>query len=174
VTLESGSILCLDAAYGPTSSSVAGALIDDWDAAEATQMIVRRFDGPPEEYEPGAFYKRELPLLLPIISEVADRVGVIVIDGYVWLGTDDQPGLGAHLFERLGSLIPVIGVAKTPYRDDTWSVPVPRGESKRPLLVTSAGIDKQDAATCIRRMHGDHRIPTILALVDRAARDGLA
>jgi len=30
-----------------------------------------------------------------------------------------------------------------------------------------------EAADCVRRMHGDHRIPTILALVDRAVRDGL-
>ena len=99
-------------------------------------------------------------------------VYVIVIDGYVWL-EGNQPGLGGHLFASLGCRTPVIGVAKSRYRNDTWSLPVLRGTSRQALFVTSAGILATEAAHCVRRMHGDHRIPTILALVDRAARDEL-
>jgi len=166
-------ILCLDAAYGPARAAAAAAVIHSWDAENVGQILVRRFDSQPEEYEPGAFYKRELPLLLPVISDFDDPIRTIVIDGYVWLGTDGPPGLGGHLFASLASRIPVIGVAKTRYGNDTWSIPIHRPGSKRPLFVTSAGIEKEEAAECINRMHGDHRVPTILALVDRAARSGL-
>jgi deoxyribonuclease V len=165
-------IVCLDVAYGETAAAVAGALAQSWDADSASQALVRRFEGPPASYEPGAFYRRELPLLLPVIAEFATSIDVIVIDGYVWL-EDDRPGLGGHLFASLGCRIPVIGVAKTRYRNDIWSIPVLRGTSTQPLFVTSAGIQATEAAHCVRRMHGDHRIPTILALVDKAARDGL-
>jgi deoxyribonuclease V len=165
-------IVCLDVAYGDTTAAVAGALVQGWEADSAREMLVRRFEGPPASYEPGAFYRRELPLLLPLVAELATSIDVIVIDGYVWL-EDDRPGLGGHLFASLGCRIPVIGAAKTRYRNDTWSMPVLRGTSRQALFVTSAGIPATEAAHCVRRMHGDHRIPTILALVDKAARDGL-
>jgi deoxyribonuclease V len=169
---EQSAIVCLDVAYGDTAAAVAGVVVPSWDADSASQMLVRRVEGPPASYEPGAFYRRELPLLLPIITELATSIDVIVIDGYVWL-EDNRPGLGGHLFASLGCRIPVIGVAKTRYRNDIWSIPVLRGASRQPLFVTSAGIAATAAAHCVRRMHGDHRIPTILALVDKAARDGL-
>jgi deoxyribonuclease V len=167
-------IACLDVAYGDATAAAAGALISSWDANTPCQVLVRRFHGPAARYEPGAFYKRELPLLLSIISAFHDVIQAIVIDGYVWLDPDDLPGLGGHLFSSLERGTPVIGIAKTRYRNDTWSVPVLRGASKRPLFVTAAGIEAKQAAECVRLMHGDHRMPTILNLVDRAARDALA
>jgi deoxyribonuclease V len=167
-------IACLDAAYHRTAAAVAGALIRSWDAKGASQTLVRRFDRPPGGYEPGAFYKRELPLLLSIISDFGEPIEVIVIDGYVWLDAKGVPGLGGHLFSSLGRRIPVVGIAKTRYRNDTWSISVFRGASRRPLFITSAGIQASEAAECVRRMHGDYRIPTILNVVDRAARVGLA
>jgi deoxyribonuclease V len=168
------SIACLDAAYASTATAVAGALIPSWDAEGASQMRVRRFDGPPGNYEPGAFYKRELPLLLSIISDFGQPIEVIVVDGYVWLDANGLPGLGGHLFSTLGGRIPVVGIAKTRYQNDTWSIPVLRGDSRRPLFITSAGTQAREAAECVRRMHGEYRIPTILNTVDRAAREGLA
>jgi deoxyribonuclease V len=167
-------IACLDVAYGDTAAAVAGALIRSWDAEGPCQVLVRRLDRPPARYEPGAFYKRELPLLLSIISEFRESIEAIVIDGYVWLDAKSLPGLGGHLFASLAGGTPVIGVAKTRYRQDTWSIPVLRGASKRPLFVTSAGIEVKNAADRLRHMHGNHRIPTILQIVDRAARGGLA
>jgi deoxyribonuclease V len=167
-------VVCLDVAYDSMAAAVAGALIRSWDAQDASQMRVRRFDRPPASYESGAFYKRELPLLLSLISGFDEPFEALLIDGYVWLDANHLPGLGGHLFSSLAQSIPVIGIAKTRYRNDTWSIPVLRGESQRPLFVTSAGIQARKAAECVRRMHGDYRIPTILNLVDRAARDGLA
>ena len=167
-------IACLDAAYDRTAAAVAGALIRSWDAECASQMLVRRFGGSSGSYEPGAFYKRELPLLLSIISDFDRPIEVIVIDGYVWLDANGLPGLGGHLFSSLERRIPVVGIAKTRFRNDSWSISVLRGESRRPLFITSAGIQAREAAECVRRMHGDYRIPTILNIVDRAAREGLA
>ena len=57
--------------------------------------------------------------------------------GYVWLGEKNEPGLDAYLFEALRTATPIVGVAKTPYRNDTWSERVYRGESRRPLYVTA-------------------------------------
>jgi deoxyribonuclease V len=167
-------IACVDAAYASAAAAVAGALIPSWDAQGVSQMRIRRFDGPPRNYEPGAFYKRELPLVLSIISDFDQPIEVIVIDGYVWLDANGLPGLGGHLFSSLGRRIPVVGVAKTRYQNDTWSIPVLRGESRQPLFITSAGSQARDAAECVRRMHGDYRIPTILNIVDRAAREELS
>ena len=105
-----------------------------------------------------------------MIHELPQRPDAYIIDGYVWLGPE-KPGLGAHLFERLGSGVPVVGAAKTPFRGDTLSVPVLRGQSQRPLHVTAAGMDTADAAALVSGMHGEHRVPTLLRLADRLARD---
>jgi deoxyribonuclease V len=137
-------ILRLDVAYDSMASAVAGALIRSWEAQDASQMRVGRL--PPASYESGAFYKRELPLLLCFISDFDEPFEALVIDGYVWLDANHLPGLGGHRFSSLGRSIPVIGIAKTRYRNDTLSIPVLRGESRRPLFVTSAGIHAKRAA----------------------------
>jgi deoxyribonuclease V len=167
-------IACLDVAYGNDAAAVACVLIPAWDAETTHQTLSRRVAGEPAAYAPGAFYKRELPLLQSVVGELSCPIRTIVIDGYVWLGADGEPGLGARLFQSLGQTIPVIGVAKTRYETDTWSAPVIRGASTRPLFVTAAGMASDVAADAVRSMHGDHRIPTMLRLADQTARDALA
>jgi deoxyribonuclease V len=108
-----------------------------------------------------------------VLDHVGVRPDLILVDGYVWSGPD-KPGLGARLYESLDQSIPVIGVAKTPFRGDDWSIPVLRGKSRTPLHVTAAGLDPEEAAQHIRDMHGPHRLPEMLKQVDRAARDALA
>jgi deoxyribonuclease V len=137
MNVEITAISCLDVAYGDRAAAVAGVLVHAWDAEGPSQIVVRRFDSPSAAYEPGAFFKRELPLLLSIIAEFNDPLVAIIIDGYVWLNATGQPGLGGHLFASLGCRIPIIGIAKTRYRNETWSIPVLRGASRRPLFVTS-------------------------------------
>jgi deoxyribonuclease V len=87
----------------------------------------------------------------------------IIIDGYVMLG--NSPGLGHHLFKSLDGKIPVIGVAKSLFEGSS-AAEVFRGGSTRPLYITSAGMDIQEASEKIRAMHGDYRIPTLLKRVD--------
>jgi deoxyribonuclease V len=125
----------------------------------------------PVKYQPGRFYKRELPLLRALIDGLEFRPAVFVIDGYVWLDAKKRPGLGAHLFESLGRAIPVIGVAKAPYRDDAWSARVHRAKSQRPLFVTAAGLKQTRAAELVSGMHGKHRIPTLMQRADHLARE---
>jgi deoxyribonuclease V len=67
--------------------------------------------------------------------------------------------------------VPVIGVAKTAFHASRLAVPVLRGESRRPLLVTTVGVEVHDAAACIQRMHGPSRLPTLLKRVDRLCRE---
>ena len=166
-------IACVDAAYADDAAGVACALCEGWQAEQAAQLFSRCLRSQPASYEPGSFYKRELPLLLEILGEVGLTMAAIVIDGYVWLGSDGRPGLGARLYRALDEKVPVIGVAKTAFRGDMWSVPITRGASLKPLFVTAAGIEAQDAADAVRAMHGDHRIPTMLGCVDAAARSAL-
>lgn len=146
-------------------------LARDWpDAIDAGTHAV--FLDRVEPYEPGQFYRRELPCLLAVFGELAARPRVIVIDGYVWLGDDGAPGLGAHLFQALGGEVAVVGVAKTRFRGaDRVVAEVHRGGSRSPLFVTAAGIALGDVADCIRAMHGPHRIPALLKQVDRLCRD---
>lgn len=120
-------------------------------------------------YEPGRFYLRELPCLIAVLEAVETAFDVVVIDGYVDLD-EGRPGLGAHLRERLGSRVAVVGVAKSAYRGSRFAIPVVRGGSARPLFVTARGIPAERAAELVRAMHGSHRIPTLLAHADRLAR----
>ncbi len=95
---------------------------------------------------------------------------VVVIDGYVWLGGPDKPGLGAHLYEALGRQTAVVGVAKTRSKGAENACEVFRGNSKRPLFITAAGLSQDCAAEHIRSMHGLYRIPTLLKRVDELCR----
>lgn len=100
----------------------------------------------------------------------AARARAVIIDGYVWLGAG-RPGLGAHLHQALGQRTPVIGVAKRRFHGAGDAVAILRGTSQVPLFVTAVGIDVAEAAAGVQRMHGAHRIPTLLKRVDRLSRD---
>jgi deoxyribonuclease V len=130
-----------------------------------TRVVLRT---PVEEYVPGAFWQRELPCLLGVLDGL--RAEVVVVDGYVWLDDAGRPGLGAHLHERLG--LPVVGVAKTAFDGSSHAHHVMRGASKKPLYVTSVGMDADEAAAAVASMHGPHRLPTLLTLADHLARSG--
>lgn len=122
-------------------------------------------------YEPGALYKRELPCIEAVVA-LCPELELLVIDGYATLDPEGRPGLGAHAAHTFG--IPVIGVAKTPFRTATHAAEVIRGTATRPLYVTTAGGLAVDAAAeIVADMAGHYRLPTALARVDRLAR-GLA
>jgi deoxyribonuclease V len=160
-------IACVDVDYRAVGARAACALIARWTDAAAVQTWVEAIAAV-EAYQPGEFFRRELPCLLAALARaVAPRT--IVIDGYVWLGPD-RPGLGHHLWRALDERCPVIGVAKNPFVGAV-ALPVVRGESARPLWITAAGLEPADAAAAVKSMHGPFRQPTILKHVDRACRD---
>jgi len=165
-------IACLDAAYSDASASGACALFPTWDAPQPLQILTCR-QGVGRTYESGSFYKRELPILLALLHRLKSPPATIILDGYVWLDGDHRLGLGAILYEALAQRSPVVGVAKTRFGSASWCIPVVRGKSRRPLFVSAVGIDAVEAANGVKMMHGAHRIPTLLQLVDREARAAL-
>jgi deoxyribonuclease V len=117
-------------------------------------------------YRPGELYRRELPPLQAVIPR-SDGLALIVVDGYVDLDAAGRPGLGAHVRAEFG--VPVIGVAKSPFRTATHAARVFRGRSARPLHVTAAGMTIADAARLVEAMAGRFRVPDVLKLADRLA-----
>ncbi len=119
-------------------------------------------------YEPGALYRRELPCIEAVVA-LGPPLDLLVVDGYATLDADGRPGLGARAAHALG--IPVVGVAKTPFRAATHAAEVRRGGATRPLYVTTAGgFDVDEAARLVAAMAGPYRIPTALARADHLAR----
>jgi len=132
--------------------------------AERTAVVT---EVPP--YQPGEFYRRELPPLRAVLQGL-DGLSLLVIDGYVDLDPVGRPGLGAYAHEAFA--VPVVGVAKTVFRTASHAVPVLRGTSARPVLVTAAGLPRADAADMVQRMAGRFRIPDALRRADYLARAG--
>lgn len=94
---------------------------------------------------------------------------VIIVDGYVDLGVG-HPGLGRHLFNAIGGMVPVIGVAKTSFHDAPH-VELLRGRvATKPLFITQAGMGMDAAIKGIQQMAGPFRIPDLLKAVDKLAR----
>lgn len=119
-------------------------------------------------YEAGALYKRELPCIRAVLT-LGPPLDLLVVDGYATLDPQGRPGLGAHTAHAIG--VPVIGVAKTPFRTATHAAEVIRGTARRPLYVTAAGaLETTDAARIVAAMAGAHRLPAALARVDNLAR----
>lgn len=160
-------IAIFDAAYAADRAAAACVVAQFWEAGEPLRELSAT-QGGAAAYEPGQFYKRELPLLLA--ATPADMaIEYMVVDGYVWLGPDDQPGLGARFYEALGRRTPVIGVAKTRFAGAP-AAEVLRGRSQRPLFVTAIGVERDLAADYVRRMHGPDRLPTLIKRADSLAR----
>ena len=86
---------------------------------------------------------RELPAIRAVLTG-AGRIDLLVVDGWVRLGRDGRPGLGAHVHAWLGA--PVIGVAKTAFHTASHAVEVRRGRARRPSSVTAVGIPDIQAA----------------------------
>jgi deoxyribonuclease V len=125
------------------------------------------------EYRPGLFYERELPCVVAVLETFSVAFTTIVVDGYVVLDASGAPGLGAYVHRHFGGRLAVVGVAKNAFRGSDFAVEVLRGTSARPLYVTALGMDAGDAAAEVRAMHGEHRMPTLLARVDDLARGKL-
>jgi deoxyribonuclease V len=163
-------IACVDVDYRDEGAVAACLLFRNWTDAEPAGEHICRIERV-EPYQPGQFYKRELPCLLAVLEKAAQPLDMVVVDGYVWLGDETRPGLGAHLYEELGKSVPVVGVAKTHFAGAKAARPVLRGDSGKPLYVTAAGVAVEEVARQVQAMHGPFRIPTLLKRVDQLCRD---
>jgi deoxyribonuclease V len=164
-------ILAFDTYYQADQARTVCIAFRDWSDAEPEHVYSEVRNGI-AEYEPGAFYRRELPCILSLLRTIDQRkVRAIVIDGFVVLDDAGKPGLGGHLYQALKERIPVIGVAKSRFNAvEAVQREVLRGKSDRPLYVTAMGLSIDDAAMAVHSMHGEHRIPTLLKELDRLTR----
>ena len=162
-------IACVDVHYRGTSAIAACLLFEKWsDDRPASEIVVQI--GEVEAYVSGRFFRRELPCLLAVLRALDQPPHAIIIDGYVWLGDQRNPGLGAYLYEALGLKSAVIGVAKTMFVGVKLACEVTRGRSLSPLYVSAAGMQLSEATHHIQEMHGESRIPTLLKRVDQLSR----
>ncbi len=167
-------IACIDVGYtesasDPTTAIAACVVINDWsDAAAVSEHVVDISNV--HDYQPGLFYLRKLPCIEAVLASLPTPPTFIVIDGYVWLDDHDHPGLGKYLYDALNQAIPVIGVAKSPFKRSLHAHELCRGISTRPLYITSIGFPVTQAANHVADMDGFHRFPSILKKVDRLSR----
>lgn len=162
-------IACFDVHYRDDHAQVAAVIFDSWTASEAhrTYTIQTPLAG---EYEPGQFYKRELPVLQALLAIIEEPLSYIVVDSYVYLATN-RPGLGAYLYDALEQKVPVIGVAKTHFRAaEEIERSILRGESIKPLFITSIGCPLDWAAERIQEMSGAYRLPDLIKLADQLSK----
>ncbi|HET9959588.1 MAG TPA: endonuclease V [Polyangiaceae bacterium] len=164
-------IAILDVQYFQDKASAACVVAQHWSDGEPSE-VKHRIVSPVAPYEPGRFYLRELPALLAVLGTLETPVSAIIVDSYVVLDAAGTLGLGGHLYRHLDGERPVIGVAKTRYKGSSFALPVLRGQSQRPLFVTALGVAAERAAEWVKAMHGEYRIPTLLALADSTARAG--
>lgn len=175
--------------YSDTEAKTVGVIFENWDDSEPLE-IKEAWSHEFGPYIPGEFYKRELPCMLDLLLTIPDLkdFDAIIIDGLAHLPmTDDRKvaeGLGIHLeneLERRGIIdrttdyginhVGIIGVAKSRFSaadKDPGISKLYRGTAKTPLYIDTTwfGYSSASAAECIKSMHGEHRIPTLLKLVD--------
>jgi deoxyribonuclease V len=163
-------ILAIDVQYAGEQGFVSAVSFDHWGAVEPGGIYETTCDAI-AEYEPGNFYKRELPCILQLLEEHRLLPDVIVVDGYVTLDGQEKAGLGMHLYRALEGKSQVVGVAKRVFAGIGNQSEIFRGNSQKPLFVTSVGMDLEAAKRNIMEMHGDYRLPVLLKLVDRLCRD---
>lgn len=161
-------ILAIDVQYQQNTAFIAGVVFEHWDSNTATAEYTSHLEDI-AEYEPGKFFKRELPCILTLLNEHQLQPEIIVVDGYVYLDGISKPGLGKYLWDAIGNDLLIIGVAKKAFSDISDEFQIFRGTSEKPLYVTSTENISQ-AKKNIISMSGKHRIPTLLKRADQLCR----
>lgn len=162
-------ILITDTQYHDPQARTSGIIINDWkDTLPLNELVHNTSKVAP--YEPGKFYRRELPCILGLIHQHKLAPTHIVIDGHVYLDGNKQRGLGAYLYDALKEQVPVIGVAKNKFKNMPEIHAVIRGQSQTPLWITSIGIDFREAQNYVRAMAGNYRLPDMIKRADQLAR----
>ncbi|MEL6867448.1 MAG: endonuclease V [Bacteroidota bacterium] len=163
--------IAIDVHYRADFAKVVSIEFEDWSSplpSAIHEVIVTEV----EAYESGAFYKRELPCILQILKKTPiENIELIIVDGYVVLNDEGKAGLGMYLYQALEKRVPVIGVAKKAFLSNTQMVrEIYRGQSQNPLMVTSVGIDLEEAAQQVQLMYGPYRLPDLLRILDQTTK----
>lgn len=162
-------IVAIDVYYIEDRAKTVGILFENWtDSKSDIKALVTDYQDNVAPYQSGQFYQRELPCIMSLLAKIdLSKITAIVIDGYVHLD-EGKFGLGGHLYNALDKTIPIIGVAKKPFSNNSqYLVEVMRGQSKHPLYVTAIGTLLETAATNIKLMAGKYRMPDLLSYLDQ-------
>ncbi len=165
-------ILAFDTYYYDNKAKTVCIEFTEWNQEKDFKIHTEIIDNV-SEYIPGEFYKRELPCILSLLNKIDLKEDtIIIVDGFVYLDDDKKYGLGGHLYEKLNKKIPIIGVAKTNFASiEKDKKALLRGDSKKPLFVTSIGIDLDEAFKKVESMAGEFRMPTLLKEMDRLTKE---
>lgn len=167
-------ILAFDTYYFDNKAKTICVTFESWDHTDKFNHFEEIIEHV-EEYIPGKFYRREMPCILSLLQKInIQDVEIIIIDGFVFLDDNGKLGLGGHLYQELDCKIPIIGVAKSNFASiNKNKKEVFRGESKKPIYITSIGIDLDVASENIKNMSGKYRMPTLLKELDRLTKTDL-
>lgn len=165
-------ILAFDTYYYDNKAKTVCVQFDGWEAA-TPQAVFTEIKTGIADYEPGAFYKRELPCIVSLLQQIPPgEIAAVIIDGFVVLNDEGLKGLGGYVYELLEGKVPVIGVAKSNFASLVHHKrELLRGDSSRPLFITAMGMDVDVATECIRKMYGNYRIPELLKKLDTITRE---
>ena len=165
-------ILAFDTYYFDNKAKTVCVTFNNWTDSEPRESFEEIIYGV-KDYEPGAFYKRELPCILSLLNNIPKKeIKAIIVDGYVILNDQNKLGLGGYLFKSLEAQIPIVGVAKSSFRANRKNVKeLYRGQSKKPLYITALGMDLGVAYEYIKSMHGSYRMPTLLQVLDTKTKE---
>lgn len=167
-------ILAFDTYYFDDKAKTVCVAFNNWADSQPANIYEEIINGV-AEYEPGAFYKRELPCILSLLESIQreiKEIETIVVDGFVVLDDMNKLGLGGYLYKQLGATIPIIGVAKSGFHGNKKNVTeLLRGESKKPLFISAMGIELETATVHIESMDGNHRMPTLLQILDTKTKE---
>ena len=160
-------IVAFDTYYSANSAKTVGIGFHNWMDNEIAVIKSEIIEGV-AEYESGKFYKRELPCILSLLNKFEiGRIKTIIVDGYTTIDNKGENGLGGYLYDSLKRKIPVVGIAKNRYKLNSMNAKeILRGNSSKPLFISTLGIDLDLVAEKVKSMHGDFRIPTILKMLD--------
>jgi deoxyribonuclease V len=165
-------ILAFDTYYFDNKAKTVCLEFENWSEDKNFKVHTEIIDNV-SEYIPGEFYKRELPCIISLLNQIdLENIEAIIVDGFVYLDDDKKHGLGGHLYEKLNGKIPIIGVAKTNFASiEKDKKPLLRGDSAKPLFITSIGIDLEEAFQKVETMAGEFRMPTLLKELDRLTKE---
>ncbi|GAA3778689.1 endonuclease V [Flavobacterium ginsengiterrae] len=165
-------ILAFDTYYFDNKAKTVCLEFNEWNESKNFKVHTEIIDNV-AEYIPGEFYKRELPCIISLLNKIdLKNIEAIIVDGFVYLDDDKKYGLGGHLYEKLNKEIPIIGVAKTNFASiEKDKKALFRGDSIKPLYITSIGIDLEEAFQKVENMAGEFRMPTLLKELDRLTKE---
>jgi deoxyribonuclease V len=165
-------ILAFDTYYFEDKAKTVCISFENWSDPVPSGIEVEVMEGI-SEYEPGSFYKREMPCILSLLKRYNLKdVDLIIVDSYVLLDDAGKLGLGGHLYEHLDRAIPIIGVAKSRFNSNILNVKeLLRGDSIKPLYISAIDIDLEEAYNLVQSMHGSYRMPTLLQILDAKTRE---